>query len=144
MSASDTTSGGGAPGAGGKGLMDWLSELGNLAQGPASQIYKDWEKWLAQSFEKLSRNESFLGQMAKALEGTFVLKIHVDRMLENSIKAMRLPTQGDLETVHARLTEIERRLDSLREQMEGSGAPARKRTPSGGAARTRARTGKQG
>ena len=70
----------------------WMSGLAQGGQGPAGQVYREWEQWIGQQFEKLARSESFLGQTAKALEGSFLLKSQFDRMLEGSLKAMRMPS----------------------------------------------------
>ncbi len=107
----------------------WMSGLGNVTQGPASQVYKEWETWFAGQFEKLARNESFLGQVGKALESSFLAKSQFDRMMETSVRAMGMPTASDLEGVYKRLDSVERRLDEVLAHLEaqaarGEGAPA--------------------
>ena len=62
----------------------WMSGLAQGGQGPAAQVYREWEQWVGQQFDKLARSETFLGQTAKALEGSFVLKSQFDRALEGS------------------------------------------------------------
>lgn len=99
---------------------EWFSGLGNLAQGPAGQVYKEWEGWFATQFEKLAKSESFLGQMAKAMENSFLLKSQFDRMMETSVRAMRMPTAGDIEAIHKRLDELERRLDAHLDRLEAA------------------------
>jgi len=104
----------------------WMSGLAQGGQGPAAQVYREWEQWVGQQFDKLARSETFLGQTSKALEGSFVLKSQFDRALEGSLKAMRMPSAGDLEAVHKRLDALERRLDQIADQLE---AQAPKATP---------------
>jgi hypothetical protein len=88
---------------------EWRAGLGNLAQGPAGQVYKEWEAWFGAQFEKLAKNETFLGQTAKSMENSFLLKSQFDRMMETSAHALRMPTAGDIDQVHKRLDEMERR-----------------------------------
>lgn len=99
---------------------EWFSGLGNLSQGHAGQVYKEWETWFGAQFEKLAKNESFLGQMAKSMENSFLLKSQFDRMMETSARAMRMPTSGDVESIHKRLDELERRLDAVLAKLEAS------------------------
>ena len=101
---------------------EWMSGLGGLTQGPAGQVYKEWEAWFGTHFEKLARNESFLGQMAKSMENSFLLKSQFDRMMETSVRAMRMPTAGDIEQVHKRLDALERRLDTVLSTLEAQAA----------------------
>ncbi len=100
---------------------EWMSGLGNLTQGPAGQVYKEWEAWFGTQFEKLAKNETFLGQTAKSMENSFLLKSQFDRMMETSVRAMRMPTAGDIEQVHKRLDELERRLDAVLTRLEAAG-----------------------
>ena len=67
---------------------EWMAGLGNLAQGPAGQVYKEWEAWFGAQFEKLAKNETFLGQTAKSMENSFLLKSQFDRMMETSAHAL--------------------------------------------------------
>ncbi len=87
--------------------------------GPGSRLYKEWEDQASVWFEKLTRSDSFLENVGKALEGSFVFKAAFDRWMESYLKAMRLPTVGDLEQVHKRLDELERRLDRMDERAGG-------------------------
>ena len=102
----------------------WMSGLAQGGQGPAAQVYREWEQWVGQQFDKLARSETFLGQTAKALEGSFLLKSQFDRALEGSLKAMRMPTSSDLEAVHKRLDALERRLDQIADQLEAQAPKA--------------------
>ena len=99
---------------------EWFAGLGHLGQGPASQVYKEWETWFSVQFEKLANNETFLGTMAKSMESNFLLKSQFDRMMETSARALRMPTSGDIEQIHKRLDELERRLDAALTRLEAS------------------------
>ncbi len=107
----------------------WLEGLSTMSQGPAGKVYKEWEQWFGGQAEKLSRNETFLGQVAKALESSFLMKAQLDRVTEQTIKLMRLPTAGDLDALHQRLDGLERRIDVLIERMETP--KGRRPTPQG-------------
>jgi hypothetical protein len=124
---------------------EWLAGLGNLGHGPAGQVYKEWETWFSAQFEKLAKNDAFLGQvakskeweswfstqfeklannetflgtMAKSMENNFLLKSQFDRMMETSARALHMPTSGDVEQIHKRLDELERRLDAVLSRLE--------------------------
>jgi hypothetical protein len=97
---------------------EWLAGLGNLGHGPAGQVYKEWETWFSAQFEKLAKNETFLGTMAKSMENNFLLKSQFDRMMETSARALHMPTSGDVEQIHKRLDELERRLDAVLSRLE--------------------------
>ncbi len=129
---------------------EWLAGLGNLGQGPAGQVYKEWETWFSAQFEKLAKNDVFLGQvakskeweswfssqfeklannetflgtMARSMENNFLLKSQFDRMMETSARALHMPTSGDVEQIHKRLDEMERRLDAVLTRLEAAAAP---------------------
>ena len=117
----------------------WFSALGNTAQGvggpggaagPVANLYKEWEAFFGTQFEKLARSETFLGQMAKTLEGSFLLKSQFDRMMEHSVRAMRMPTASDMELVNQRLDGLERRLDALMEKLDARTPPKGRPAPS--------------
>jgi hypothetical protein len=105
----------------------WLNGFSGLGQGAGGDLYrtilKDWEGWFGTQFEKMARSEAFLEQVGKALEGTMLARSQANRWLEQSIKAMRLPSTGDMEEVHKRLDAIERRLDAITERLERAERP---------------------
>lgn len=105
-------------GSGSNPWTQWMSGFAQLGQGPAGKVYKEWESWFSQHFDRLARNESFLAQISKALEGSFVMKSQMDRWVDASIKSMRLPSARDVEAVHERLNDIERRMASLGDRFE--------------------------
>lgn len=72
-----------------------------------------WETWLATRFDQLARNSRFLGQMGKAMEGSMLIRASVNRLVEESMHNLRLPTLGDVQGLHQRLDEMERVLDRL-------------------------------
>jgi hypothetical protein len=114
-------------------FSQWLNGLSGLGQGLGGdlyrQIYKDWEQWFGAQFDKLARSDAFLEQVGKTLEGTLFARTAMNRWLEQSIKAMRLPTLGDLESIHKRLDEIERRLDALADKKPAAPKAAKRPTP---------------
>jgi hypothetical protein len=106
----------------------WFNGFSSLGQGAGGDLYrtilKDWEGWFGAQFEKMARSETFLEQVGKTLEGTLFARAQANRWLEQSIKAMRLPSVGDMEEVHKRLDAIERRLDAITERLERPKTPA--------------------
>lgn len=72
-----------------------------------------WETWLGTRFDQLARNSRFLGQMGKAMEGSMLIRASVNRLVEESMHNLRLPTLGDVQGLHQRLDEMERVLDRL-------------------------------
>lgn len=110
----------------------WLQWMKGLGQ--ATPAFEAWESWISGQLERLVRSDTFLGQMGKALEGSFLLKSQADRFLEQSLRQLRLPTTGDLDAVHARLDELERRLDGVIERLDAlagkaPAAPAAPKAP---------------
>ena len=114
MSDSQNTANGANP------WVQWVSNFTNLGQGSATKVLKEWETWMSTQFDRLARNEAFLGQMAKGLESSFVLKNQIDRWVDASIKAMRMPSLSDIEGIYKRLDDMDRRLDGLFERMDGA------------------------
>lgn len=98
----------------------WMSNFTNLGQGSASKVLKEWETWMSTQFDRLARNEAFLGQMAKGLESSFTLKSQIDRWVDASIKAMRMPGLSDIEGIYKRLDDMDRRLDEMFERIDGT------------------------
>ncbi|MEZ4473677.1 MAG: poly(R)-hydroxyalkanoic acid synthase subunit PhaE [bacterium] len=96
-------------------FLQWMQALGQ-----PGDAMKTWEEWLSGQLEKVSRNEAFLGQMGRILGDSFQVKAQMDRLMEQSLRGLRLPTQSDVEGLHTRLDALERRLDDL----EGRDAPA--------------------
>ena len=95
--------------------------FGKLSSQP-TEAMKTWEKWMGERFEQLARNESFLGQMGKAMENSFMFKAQIDRMTEEALHNMRLPTLGDVQGLHGRLDELERMIDRLGARLETADA----------------------
>lgn len=95
--------------------------FGKLSSQP-TEAMKTWEKWLGERFEQLARNENFLGQMGKAMGGSFAFKAQIDRVTEETLHNMRLPTLGDMQTLHGRLDELERMLDRMTTRLAASDA----------------------
>lgn len=77
-----------------------------------------WETWAATQFDQLARNGKFLGPMGKAMEGSMLFRASVNRMVEESMHQMRMPTLGDVQGLHARLDELERTLDRLDSRLD--------------------------
>lgn len=98
------------------------SPLGKLFGGltrPPTEAVKQWEKWLAGQFDALARNDRFLDQMGKAMEGSMLFRGQLNRMFEQYLHSARMPSLGDIEGVHKRLDEMERQLDRLTATLEG-------------------------
>lgn len=95
--------------------------FGRLSSQPTDAM-KTWEKWLGERFEQLARNESFLGQMGKAMEGSMLFRAQMNRMTEQSLHSLRMPTLGDVEGMHGRLDELERMIDRLGARLEAADA----------------------
>lgn len=99
-----------------------LFELfGKLGSQPAEAM-KTWEKWMGERFEQLARNETFLGQMGKAMESSFMFKAQIDRITEETLHNMRLPTLGDVQGLYGRLDELERMLDKMTARLAAADA----------------------
>jgi uncharacterized protein Yka (UPF0111/DUF47 family) len=98
-------------------FLQWFQSFGQ----PAEAV-KSFEEWLAGQLDKVARSEAFLGQMGQVLGQSFQMKAQMDRLMEQSLRNLRLPTQGDVEGLHKRLDALERRLDDI-EGRVGTGGP---------------------
>lgn len=81
------------------------------------------QKWWSERIDRFVRSDGFLSQVGRAMEGSLVFKAQMDRWIEQSLRAMRLPTTGDIDLVFQRLDALERRLDAI-EQNTSAPAPA--------------------
>lgn len=89
-----------------------------------TEAIKGFEEWLAGQLDKVARSEAFLGQMGRMLGDSFQVKAQMDRLMEQSLRNLRMPTLGDIEGLHKRLDEVERRLDDMESRTGSqSGAP---------------------
>jgi len=98
-------------------LLDMLGKLGQ-----PTEAMKIWESWLTEQFDGLARNDRFLGQMGKAMEGSMLFRAQFNRLVEQSLHNMRLPSLGDVEALHGRLDESERMVERLTERLEAADA----------------------
>lgn len=104
------------------------SPFGKLFEGftkPPAELVKQWEKWLAGQFDTLARNDRFLDQMGKAMEGSMLFRGQLNKMFEQYLHSARIPSLGDIEGIHKRLDEMERQIDRLGETLDGFDAQNR-------------------
>jgi hypothetical protein len=90
----------------------WKQRLGG------GQVFKTWEAKTAQVMDRLARSEVFLSKVGKALERSFVFKTQMDRLVEQSLRNMRLASLSELESVHKRIDEVDRRLDAIHTKLD--------------------------
>jgi hypothetical protein len=105
MSVEDKQSGNGNP-------FPFTRLIEGLGKRPGDAM-RLWETWLGTRFDQLARNSRFLGQMGKAMEGSMLIRASVNRLVEESMHNLRMPTLGDVQGLHQRLDEMERVLDRL-------------------------------
>ena len=70
--------------------------------------------------DRVARSEAFLGQVGRTMEHSFAFKRGFDRLAEQWLRAMRLPSAADLDAVHKRLDQLERLLHDLEERLAAS------------------------
>lgn len=100
---------------GGNPFVQWMNTLSSAP----NQAVKQWEGWFTEQMDRLVRSESFLERAGKAMTGSFQFKAQLDRLMEQNLRAMRVPTVGDVSAVFGRIDEIERRIDALDETLDG-------------------------
>lgn len=100
------------------------------------------QRWLAERMDKFVRSDAFLSQVGKAMEGSLVFKAQMDRWMEQSLRAMRLPTTGDLDLIFQRLDDLERRLDRI--ERAPAKAAARAARPAASKAESKAESKPEG
>jgi hypothetical protein len=100
---------------GGNPFTQWM----NLLTSAPNQAAKQWETWVTEQMDRFVRSEPFLERMGKTMAGSFQFKAQLDRLMEQNLRAMRVPTLGDLTAVFGRIDELERRIDTLDDALEG-------------------------
>lgn len=77
-----------------------------------------WEKSMAEMLEKLTHDEAFVKQMSQSLTGGLDLRRQMQAHIEEQMKALNLPTRGDLERLSGYLQRIEQRQLDLEDRLE--------------------------
>lgn len=101
----------------------WAAWWAALNKAPS---FEQSQRWLAERLDKFVRSDAFLSQVGRAMEGSLVFKAQMDRWIEQSLRAMRLPTTGDLDLVFQRLDDLERRLASVEAKLKAKAPAANK------------------
>lgn len=101
-------------------VTSFLQALGSLADASTLQGkgLKMWEDAMTGGFNRLANNDLFLNQVGRAMERSFLMKAHANQSMETALKAMRIPSAGELEEVHALSSQIDGKLDALGCQLE--------------------------
>lgn len=120
MSVRDSSDGAGSP---------WAAWRDVLNRGFSAGSFEESQRWLSERIDRFVRSDAFLSQVGKAMEGSLVFKTYMDRWMEQSLRAMRLPTSADMDLMFARLDALERRLDAIeRAQTEPPQTPPKGET----------------
>jgi len=73
----------------------------------SDMLFKQWEKGFSTFMDQLVRNQAFLAQMGKLMEGSNLFRMVVDRSIIKALESVQLPTRKDMEDALAALRRIE-------------------------------------
>ncbi len=93
---------------------DWMKSNEALMK----QWAEAWEKMLGQKLDGLVRDEKFVSEMARAIAATMSGKSVAQRMMDETMAHMNLPTRSDMVKVLQKLTDLEERVLELTERLE--------------------------
>ena len=93
---------------------DWMKNNEALMK----QWAESWEKLLGQKLDGLVRDEKFVSEMARAIAATMSGKSVAQRMMDETMANMNLPTRSDMVKVLQKLTDLEERVLELTERLE--------------------------
>lgn len=77
-----------------------------------------WEKMIGQKLDGLVRDEKFVSEMSRAIAATMSGKSVAQRMMDDTMAQMNLPTRTDIVKVLQKLTDLEERVLELSERLE--------------------------
>lgn len=77
-----------------------------------------WEKMIGQKLDGLVRDEKFVSEMSRAIAATMSGKSVAQRMMDETMAQMNLPTRTDMVKVLQKLTDLEERVLELTERLE--------------------------
>ena len=83
-------------------------------------LYETWEKAATAWFEAWSKSPAFLTAMGQTMEAQLGMKSSMNKMMENTLEAWRIPTSRDFEALTDRIAHLEERTSSIEESL---GAP---------------------
>ncbi len=73
----------------------------------SDMIFKQWEKGFSTFMDQLVRNQAFLTQMGKLMEGSNLFRMVVDRSIIKALESVQLPTRKDMEDALSAIRRIE-------------------------------------
>ncbi|MFZ2957182.1 MAG: hypothetical protein WA705_09850 [Candidatus Ozemobacteraceae bacterium] len=81
-------------------------------------IMEQWEKTMADSIERMTKDEAFLKNISKAFSSSLDVKHQLETQIEKYLKSINMPTKGDLERILSYLQRIEEKLLDLEDQIQ--------------------------
>ncbi|MFQ5553438.1 MAG: hypothetical protein ACE5G5_11300 [Candidatus Methylomirabilales bacterium] len=85
---------------------------------PFMEMYSTWEKMMAESFDSMMRNPAFVANMAKAFENSLISKEQIDRSVQDTLRAMSLPSTRDIAQIMDALGSLRVAVDELRGKVD--------------------------
>ncbi|MBF0501040.1 MAG: hypothetical protein HQM09_12955 [Candidatus Riflebacteria bacterium] len=81
-------------------------------------LMEQWEKNMAESVERLTKDEEFLRNISKAFTASLDMKHQLETHIEKYLKSINMPTKGDLERILSYLQRIEEKLLDLEDHIQ--------------------------
>lgn len=80
--------------------------------------FKHWETLIQTMIDQAVRNQMFLNQLSKILEGSSAFRMVVDRSIQKALETLTLPSIRDLESLGDRLEELTEFAKGNRKKLE--------------------------
>ena len=98
----------------------WLKALGTLADSATMQgkAVKSFEERMSSSFSKLSGSDTFLTQVGRAMERSFILRAQANRNMEKALASMRLPSTADMDDIRTLLLVLTDKVEAVGFQLD--------------------------
>ncbi len=104
-----------------------LGSLTGMADGPAGSVYKEWETWFAQQFERLAQNPGFAKHVGRAFElgGPLrgLIEGAVKTAVSGAVQGLPYARQDVVAELEARVARLERTVGRLQARADGATPP---------------------
>jgi len=100
------------------------------------RLYQQWVECAEEAYAETARSEDFARLQSELANVSAALLVEQRRHAESLVRAFGLPTRSEVDSLYARLKELDRRLNELAERATGA-TPARAK-PAGAKRRARA------
>lgn len=84
------------------------------------EFYNYWKTTLSNNFDKLFYSDEFSKFLGNFVDSLMVLKIDVDKVLEDSIRFLPVPTKTDMDSLYKTVYDLKKEVRALKRQLRES------------------------